>query len=192
MTIPLTLTLDAAAMGAEHIGYQVRVPLKGNGTVEPVTIARVLPLYNRPHHVRLEFAEYPGYHYDITGQVMLCAAVKPVPVKPAAFKVLHPRHAEVTFADRADVISYMDEMQFGAEYSDGVDSWMSSGAPRYEVDTGDRVDVWVRLEPAYVTELRRARRQTEQYGVNPLHPATSGYRDAIEDLARELGVDLNG
>lgn len=85
MTIPLTLTLtlDAAAMGAEHVGYRVRVPLKGNGTVEPVTIARVLPLYNRPHHVRLEFAEYPGYHYDITGQVMLCAAVKPVPAKPA-------------------------------------------------------------------------------------------------------------
>lgn len=49
------------------------------------------------------------------------------------------------------------------------------------------------LNPAaYVGALRRMWRDSEQYGTNPLHPATGGYRDAIRDLAHELGVDLNG
>lgn len=153
MTIPLVLTLDAAAMGAEHIGYQVRVPLKDNGTVELVTIARVLPLYNRPHHVRLEFAEYPGYHYDITGQVMLCAVVEPV-VPAAAGAGYCPDHPDAPLP--------------------GCDECAEAATET----------------PTYVNALRRMWRSVRQYDSDAI--ARAGYRDAIRDLAYELGVDLDG
>ena len=45
--------------------------------------------------------------------------------------------------------------------------------------------------PAHVAAIRRMWRDVKQYGWNPAHPATGGYRDAIRNLAHELGVDLD-
>lgn len=87
ITRPLAVTLDVCEIGPEHVGYRVHVPVKGDGTVEPVTIASVAALYARPGYVRLTFAEYPGYHYDLTGRTMLCAVVELV--RPAESEA-HP------------------------------------------------------------------------------------------------------
>jgi len=45
--------------------------------------------------------------------------------------------------------------------------------------------------PRHVAALRRMWRDSERYSTLPNHPATGGYRDAVRDLANELGVDLD-
>jgi len=46
--------------------------------------------------------------------------------------------------------------------------------------------------PAYVGALRRMRRDASKYGAHADSIWRAGYRDAIRDLANELGVDLDG
>lgn len=66
-----------------YIGYRMNVTgVEGSQTVKLLTIADVVPgLYSTGR--RVTFAEYPGYHLDVSGEVKVYAVVEPTkPTEP--------------------------------------------------------------------------------------------------------------
>lgn len=79
MTKPLYGTVNPSDL-SDYIGYRMHVPVAANRS-EDMTIAAVHDAILPGDPVRVELVEYPGYHIDVTGQVMVYATVEPA--KPA-------------------------------------------------------------------------------------------------------------